>query len=1066
MRRVLLLPIAALGVAAAAYFALGSEPEAPPVEPDHGQIAEPAAGPRAAEPHAAELSAEREELERLAVEMGVPELADEDDENGAALVVRGRVIAKDQAPIAGAKVKVRVRRNVRAIFEGGGRPGREDMDWQSMFRQRDFGKELVTGADGIFRFAGRTFARGAGVEIAVTHDDYAPSVSNVEWQPDAGELGVPDIVLGSGALVTGLVTGPFGGPVADAVVRIELQAQDGRGPEAGPGGAGFGGNGFGGNGPGAGRGGRGGRGPDAEGLRALLPEVKTDASGRFAFTHVPSGSAVFLATAPRHTDGRSERTALEDGLRVDVGEVKLGPGAELAGMVVDEAGEPIANATVTASLFRQDGADAGPRGRGDNGGGRRGRGNAGDNAPPGDPRNVNAPQSSAPADNGRGPRGGPATPAGFQDFFRGGGRANSTTRTDKHGRFVLDRVPAAELTISVRHDQFIDATLEPIDPRQQPRVEIRMTRRPALVGTVVDAATGEPIELFGIRWRRDPSDDLRRGAQMIGGRMQEMLADPDRAEEAQRFQEMATQVEAQLRRLQDDRRARLGGAGIVPGQTPKPSTHAKGAFRLDDLEPGSIVLDIDAPGYVKVAAGPFQIGTEAAPAPLVVRVERGAVLRGKVIASHSSAAVPGARITLSLPTPPDANVGALVGMMRGQGRGPGNGQGGGPFGARGMGRETLAQVRADREGRFEFPALRPGSYSVEIRAEGFPEYRLDELMLGTTEQETILRIDPGAALNGRVIGLEPGTRATLEFAHVENRDRRTVRVDAETHEYSVAGLTAGGWTIQIVGEGDRGSFRQRLGAMLGNANGSTPDIVLAPADDRRHDIDASSAQPAVVEGQVYRNGAPGSGLEVRLALETPEGTEPSAQDFGFGRGGRGGGRMLRAQVSETDGSFRIDSVPAGAYRLEVWERSGGGRGGPGSPGPRLRNDKPLTQLAVEVRKGQSRPIGLISVATGTVQLAVRRSDATAITRATVQFVLAAEAGDAAPDAWSKLPSHRSISVRSGDSPLGEVPAGAWVWHVGVTGTAGLRGTLSVGAGGAFRIEGELAPPAPGQGSPR
>lgn len=1026
MRRVLLLPIAGVVVAAAAILVLGSDHDAPPTAPSTGASSElDRGGVRGvAETHVVEVQEEREELDRMAIEMGIPELADEDAEDGAALVVRGRVVAKDQAPVPGATVRVGVRRNVRALFENGGRGGRGgDADWQATFRQRDFGKQVVTGADGTFRLAGRTFTRGAAVEIAVTHDDFAPAVENRDWQPEMGELAIPDIVLGAGSLVTGLVTGPFGTPVAAATVRIELQFEGRGGPDgqgAVPGGPG-----------GPGGGGPRGRGPDGAGLRALLPEATTDHAGRFAFTHVPAGAAVFSATAPRHVDGRSARTQLEDGLRVDVGEVKLGPGAELTGIVLDEHDAPIANATVTASLFREPGANDSAndnvRGRGDGeGAGRRGRGG----------------------------------PPGVNEFGRGGGRQTATTHTDQKGRFLLDRVPAAELSIAVRHERFVDVKQEPIDPRQQPRVELRMTHRPAVVGTVVDAATGEPVELFGIRWRREPGDEFRRGAQMLGGRLQEMLADPARAEEAQRFQDLATQFETQLRRVQDDRRARLGGAGIVPGSTPKPTTHAKGSFRLEDIEPGEFVLDVDAPGYVKIASGPFQVGTEAVSAPLVVRLERGSALHGKVVASHTGQTVAGARVTLALPEVQNADFGAiegLGGMMRGtRGQGGGLGGGGGPFGGRG-GREVLAQARTDRDGRFELPTLRAGTYSLTIRAEGFPEFRDPELLIGTNTAETVLRIDPGAHLFGTVIGLEPGTRATLELSHIENRDRRTVRVDQETHEYSVEGLAAGGWTIQIVGEGDRGSFRQRLGALLGVNNGAAPDVVVAAGSEQRHDIDASMAQPAVVEGQVFRNGSPGSGLEVRLVAETA-GVATEATESPFGRMGRGGGRMLRANVGGSDGRYRIDSVPPGAYRLEVWERGGGGggRGQGGGGGPRMRSDKALSQMSIEVRKGQSTTFNL-TVATGLVHLAVNRSDGTAINRVTVSFALAGEAGELPPDQWSKLPSFRSVSVRGGDVDLGEIPAGTWSYSVTTNGAQPLRGTLSVSAGGAFRIDGSLAP---------
>ncbi|MGE0141698.1 MAG: hypothetical protein AB7I19_02345 [Planctomycetota bacterium] len=957
---------------------------------------------------------ERAEVDRLALELGIPELAEDDDENGAALALKGRVIDRLGAPLAGATVRVRARRNVRAFFEGnnGGPQLDGEVDWQRLFRQRNLGKETTSDREGVYRLEGRTFARGASLEIQVTHPNFAPSITNADWAPQDGELSLPDVVLGTGSTIAGIVVGPTGVPVAEAEVRLEFQG-GGFGP-GGPGQGGPGGRG--------GRGGFGGRGNDNGGIAALLTAVVTDPSGRFRFEHVPAGNLTLTATAKRHLDARSEAITSADDAILEVGELKLGPGSELTGVVTDEAGQPVADARVSvrgSNAAREETNDAqGNPGRG--------------------------------GDRGRGGPGG---------FFRGAAEA----RTDRNGRYVLDRVPAGPLLVSVRHDQYVDAEFDPLDSRIQTSLDFRLLKRPAVVGTVIDAATGEPIANFGIRWRRDNAAGLQgRLAGMADRFTNGAFAGADQNPEIAEVRQQANLALQEFERARQEadqrRRTLLGGSGQIPGNTPKPTQHAEGKFRLEDIEPGSFLLDVDAPGYVKVAAGPFVAGTDQAPAAIVIPLERGQQPRGRVVAADTGAPIPNARIILRTPRPASqANdpFAAVFGMQRG-GRGGNGGPGrGGRGGPPWMGGEAIAQARSGSDGRFEFPALRAGRYGLDIRVEGFPDFSSEEFDLLPNSGEHVLRVTPGARLFGVVRGLEAGTRATLELTHSELPLRRTARVDPNTNEYSATGLAAGGWIVQIVGQGQRGSFRQRLGALLGSTNQEQPDVIVQAGQELRHDIDAASAVPGVVTGTILRNGEPGAGLEVRLIVlndQTPAVTEAEAALTRFSR--MAGGRMLRGAVDATSGTFRIDSVSSGRYRAEVWEEA---RRGGRSNAPRVRNDQPLYSTEIEVRRGQTEQVHA-NLRTGSLRLALRRSDQGEIGRVTVQLVRRADASDPDPATWKALASLRQLTARGGDAELGNLPSDVYRYSVEVAGCQPLRGEIALGMGAA-EIEGllELAP---------
>jgi protocatechuate 3,4-dioxygenase beta subunit len=994
MQRIIwiVLALAALGGAGYAVLGGGGGSERPFDEAP--LAADPERDPPRGEADARTSSLDRSEdaMERqeiaMAEELGLVDAGSDWDARGTVLV-RGRVVDKEGRPIAGAEIAPFVRRNGRAFFDrgnGGGRGGpnfEPGTDFRALFRDRPLAAATSTGADGTFALAGEAFARGTTVELAVQHVDFAPAVARSDWtSDDGGELVLEDVILQVGVTLTGRVVGPTGAGVGAAEVRFDDAGQGGRG----------------GRGGGPGGGGRFGGGSDR--LEGLVGSVETDATGSFSFAHIPAGRFRVVATAPRHVDGRSETLDGGDGATVDVGVIELGPGAELSGIVLDNLGQPVVKAEVTASASREammnqarNMAEAFLNGGDVGGGGRGGRGGAQD----------------------------------LMGMFGGGNNVRVSAETDAEGRFVLDRVPQAELRIEVRHPDYVDADLDPVDPRAQIQVQVVVAERPTAEGVVVDAATGAPIESFGIQARRAPGNNFGFG----GGRGGRGGNNPF-GDMAQRFTEgnpeMAARVsefQANQERQQQWRQQFLGGSGQMPQRTPAPTAHPEGRFVVEDLQPGEYLLDVDAPGYVRVAAGPFDVQTGAANDGFVIRVERGYALEGRVLHVGTKEPVAGARVSLSIP-PLDDNGGNNIANMFG-GRGGRGGFGG--FGGFG-GQDRLDETRTDGKGRFELRPLRAGTYVLRVDADGFPGYENPAFALGPGSANSDIQLDPGARVYGTVLGLEPGKRVRLEFSNAETNERRTANVSRQDGSYEIEGLTSGGYFITLLDEsnqdGGRGGMRSRIGAMVSSRAGAAPDLIVPPGGDVRYDFNAASLDNATVRGRVFKNGAPGEGLEVRLVAQVSQtGLDPQIERFAAARLSG----LFRSDVKAEDGTFEIESVPPGEYVLEVGARSGGGRGGRGG-GPQLQlfggggssaaYSEPLT-----VRKGVPTE-RTIQVTIGSLEATLTSAaDQQPIARGRVSLVPAAGAGNLPTDQWNNVEGAIRGGLRDGKASFDAVPPGTY-----------------------------------------
>lgn len=200
--------------------------------------------------------------------------------------VAGRVVAEGK-PVAGARV----------VYAGAS-------DWG--ISADDEYDAVVTGGDGGFRFD----ALPAGsFRFIARHPPHAPGSSAIVTLDGASEKTGIEIELAPGAAISGTVVDGAGAPVAAARVRVGIDS-----PGA-----------FTGDGP---------------------RQAYTDDAGRFAITGLPRRALLAVAVA----EAGSSDTVPVDASKGDVADVRiqLGNTGQIAGVVVDPAGDPLEGVQVSA----------------------------------------------------------------------------------------------------------------------------------------------------------------------------------------------------------------------------------------------------------------------------------------------------------------------------------------------------------------------------------------------------------------------------------------------------------------------------------------------------------------------------------------------------------------------------------------------------------------------------------------------------------------------------------------------------------------------------------------------
>lgn len=1004
--KILFVLLAAAALAAAAWVALANSGGH-----EYGTD-DPAAEERAVD-NPAELDPanelarpEGQESERVAAEKdkGAPSASVAPSKPTLALSVQGRVIDRAGAPVPDATVLAHLGRSV---------PGRQARNWWSIkFRLRPAGKPTTTAKDGTFSFEVEAFARSR-IEVAATHERFAPSLVAKDWTTAQGTLKLDDLVLDTGALVRGRVLSDRGAPLAGAMILYRTHDW-----------------------------------PRNARFNNLLAPVHTDEHGNFEQRHVPPGRFVFEARFTKYIPAQSERLVSKHGNRLDAGTITLALGCGVAGRLLDLEGNPIANATVTGSVSRSaEGDKLKSRFQ--------------------DLKTLSkATRSTAAQSEER---------RALMRTFRANRKIRRSAKSDTQGHFSLDGLPNAALSLLAQHEQFIDETLQPVlaTPGATQTVEIRMHRRLTANGTVVNSVSGMPVERFGIRARRigrTPTRNAQQAAiaqakaverrivrerlmqkknldraaklakakaKMNASQRKKLDAELQQREQrnarsqARRAQRKANRnVASTNRNIARQTRAaylqqRLGPTGRPAGRVPAPSKHPSGMFSLANLVPGKYVFDVGGPGYTKQAAGPFMLERGQSVPPVTIHLEPGIDLAGEVVSRSDGSPITNASVELFIPPFKLAPKLSDPLMQAIQPQSPGM---------------RIESVKTDGKGRFRLAPQRAGLFNLIVKAEGFSTWRKDGFNVGPAQHMQGLRFTLGAGgrVWGKVLNLEKDDEVQVVLASTKGT-RRFIDVDKGAATFEARGLEPGNWFVRLHHKRRPGGMLRKAAEAFFQPGASTPDIVLTEGSDVQFNIDATQEQLGTIEGTVTWNNKPGQGFEVSLVPEP--GTIPDSA-LADPRGKNFARRLLSGILRKNtnrEGKFKIEVVPPGRYTLKVKRSARSNRN------KSSRNRSITHQQHVIITK--DRPVRLhIAVYTGNLQLTAVHKVTKKPVRLRVMLADPVEAAGKEPKAWGNLPSHVRADLRGGRAMLRDMKAGEYVWYSYGSGMKGASGRLFVSSG--------------------
>lgn len=868
------------------------------------------------------------------------------------------------------------------------------------------GSWITTDREG--RFSG-TFesSRRVDLELLAHKEGLAPKLTRLRNQQTSAQIDFGEIELTPGIRAIGCLMTPEGAPVVSASVEwFGVAGRDAR-------------------------------------LRDVREPIVSDERGNFELANVPpirfAVAAVDEERAP--TWSRVADPASENGV-IDLGTMIMARGAVVQGVVRTQRGVGVAGVQIEA---RQGSV---PR-------------------PVGREKRTPSAASELP----------PQIPARLRK------RTWHRVTTDAEGSFELRGLPRSSLEVLARKTGFLDERASLPDGEQLHRLTIEMWPRPRLEGVVVDFVSGKPLERFSIRARRvrgaeigtsratesakaraardslakskakliaaQKKRDAARAAKVATERRQrasqpskpvsparaaaiakrnKRIADKRAAQLAKEKARVEKERRVALARQQASRRRaqwfeeRLGPSGQRPRWLPPATQHDAGVFVLDDLEPGTWLLDVGAPEHVAQAWGPIRIIRGTKPAKLTIRLQRGATIEGRVVSKATGKPVPRARVELFAPPPDERPLAPDLLVRAMYPRGPGL---------------AISATRSYGSGAFKLEPQRPGTYRVRVRADGFDSSIRDGVVVsrGRSTKNLDFALVPAARLFGEIRNLPAGKKATVRIASTRGQ-KLAVTVD-ERGRYEARNLGAGDYFVRLTIEGEAwGSFRAAYEAIVVPGRDG-PDVHLRAGDDRRFDLDATATELARVEGTVRHNGQLARGLALELVPDGRAGPRPKDSRRA---------KLLRdflakslATKSDANGNFTFDPVPAGRYFLTAQLRGGGKRG--------LRIGRRLVRVA----RGRNPKL---RVEFTTADLSLRAVDKDSKRPVNGRFVMALseETAGKEPNAWRRLPSIRIATLRRGRARLPTLAAGTYEWVVFGSGLVTQRGRIEIHGARQLQLE--------------
>lgn len=748
------------------------------------------------------------------------------------LLLRGRVVNRFRAPVADAKVWL--------DFGRGAQRGRG--------RDRRVPEPVQTDSDGRFAFQGQTF-RNLRVNLLVVHGKHAPTQFDRNLGEVGSELDLGELAVNDGGELLGRVVDLSGNGIPFADVKLQ---------------------------------------PDGDNWMRfqrdredLLKGMQTDAVGYFRFVNVATGEWRVAAGAKKHENGTSEQVEAAENQRAEVPDIVLGPGFEIAGVVLDQLGKPIADAEVVAR-----------------------------------PRNQNN-------QNGRGGRGGrgPGGPGGF------GGGSDQTTRSDQDGRFFFERLPDALLDVSAQKKGYLSATVNEIDPEQVAPVYMTLEDGLSIRGVVTDAVDAQPVTRYSINAQWIRPLPVAGQAQTDMRNLMAQMRD-ETLDEATRNQ-LRARMETMRQQFQGERGAGPQMARGRGNRDNRAERHPEGRFAETGLSEGVYAVSIESDAHAIYRSAEIELRNGAAAPDLQIALTRGFVVAG-MVKDNAGKPIANARVRLERPAQESSDPAAPAaeqGAQNGRG-GRGNRGNGGDMRARfdAWQNGPLPSAETNAKGEFTIEHAPSGTFSVLASASAHEEAQTKPFTLAADTKDVLLTLQRRGSLSGRILG---ATKTELDQVRVVAAPvGQGADVGAMFRGGNLfASVSADGtYAFDELKAGDY-ALRAFLGSSMRDLMGQyqrgelVADVTIMDGEASMLDVTILPPQTGIVRGSVLHNGAAAEGFTVTLQLMAEDGASAPPSPFGArgGRGGMGGFGMRTTMTGRVDnqGRFSIDEVQKGTYTLSV-----------------------------------------------------------------------------------------------------------------------------------------------------
>lgn len=532
-----------------------------------------------------------------------------------------------------------------------------------------------------------------------------------------------------------------------------------------------------------------------------------------------------------------------------------------------------------------------------------------------------------------------------------GGRVAAVT--DAAGRFEITRQAAGPFEFTVSHDAHARATLEGATERAGDRLDgLRVELRAG--ASIAGAVTGLPGTFDSLRVEAIPAEGAQGGAHSFGVSRSRAPIEKDgtftvkRLEQGQSY--TLTVVDEEQRWTSFDRRslpatARAGDRGVrlayaeggsVTFRLVDPSGRAvteeptavggfgdedsmdlarvdgvPGAFRVAHLWPEDgkrFSMTVDVPGFMAwspeaffvTGSGEVDLGTAVlTPRPRVTVT---------VLDDATGRPVSGARVRLSEREVQDGGDGTRI-ISRTLSVSTGF------AGLDILGGDGNAKV-TDDEGRVVFDVTPGYEFTLTVTDDEHAELTTEAELLDPdmASIERTLRLGPGGAVHVRVVDAEgaPVRAFSVERASFQGGPKPgNARVD-EAGEAWLRGLPAGTHRLRLEKKGGRGGVIAFGASEIGLGGDSEDDegwteVVVTAGEVTEVTLVAPTL--SAVTGFVTLDGAPLTGARVRIESASAEGSVSSVLS-GLSGGGLSG-------MTDARGEFRIEGVEPGAQRVIV-----------------------------------------------------------------------------------------------------------------------------------------------------